>query len=92
MATYAYTDVVIGYDEGGYRPKLVKAGDALVAGKESGLTKEDIDELVERGVAGEDKHVAVDPNDVVHQAASLEEREDGVVAGTVGSGRSYSGR
>lgn len=92
MATYAYTDVLIGFESDGVRPRTIKAGEALVAGKESGLTKEDIDAMVERGVAGEDKHVPVGPNDVVHTAATLEERESGVEAGSVGSERSYAGR
>lgn len=92
MAIYAYTDVLVGYESDGVRPKKIAAGEALTAGKESGLTKEDIDAMVERGAAGEDKHVAVGPNDIVHQGATLEEREAGIEAGSVGSERSYSGR
>ena len=92
MAVYAYTDVLVGFEADGVRPRKLAAGTALVAGKESGLTKEDIDEMVERGVAGEEKHVAVGPNDVVHQAATLEEREEGMAEGTVGAERSRAGR
>ena len=77
MAIYAYTDVITGYEQDGVRPKKVAAGEALVASKESGLTKEDIDELVERGAAGEKRYEEVQPNDTVPQAASLEEQEEG---------------
>lgn len=67
MAIYAYTDIRTGYGESG-APITIPAGTALTAGKESGLTKEQIDQLVEAGVAGEDKHVPVEPNDTVPAA------------------------
>lgn len=92
MAVYAYGDVLVGFESDGVRPKKIPAGTALVAGKESGLTKEDIDEMVERGVAGDEKREQVRPNDVVHPAATLEEREDGMAAGSVAAERSYAGR
>jgi hypothetical protein len=92
MATYAYTDVIYGYEADGVRPKKIKAGDQLTPSKETGLTKEDIDEMVERGSAGDDKHVPVAPNDMVHQAATLEEREEGIESGSVASERSNAGR
>ena len=77
MAVYAYTDVITGYEQDGVRAKKIKAGEALVPSKESGLTKEDIDAMVESGAAGEKKYEEVMPNDTVPQAASLEEQEEG---------------
>lgn len=92
MATYAYTDVIYGYEADGVRSKKIKAGEALTPSKETGLTKEDIDELVARGAAGEDKHTPVEPNDQVHQAATLEEQEEGVESGSVAAKRGHAVR
>lgn len=92
MATYAYADVIYGYEQDGVRAKKIKAGEQLTPSKETGLTKEDIDAMVESGAAGEKKYEEVEPNDVVHQAASLDEMEEGVEGGTVAAKRSNAGR
>jgi len=80
LTIYAYTDVLVGFEEGGYKEKKLPAGSALTAGKESGLTKEQIDALVERGAAGEEKHVEVLDNNIIGDAPTLEEREAATAA------------
>lgn len=87
MATYAYSDIITGYEQDGVRAKKIEAGSVLTPGKESGLTKEDIDALVEQGAAGEEKYTPVQPNDTVPQAASLEEMEEGTDEPRSTSGR-----
>jgi len=74
MATYAYTDIITGYEQDGVRAKKIKAGEQLTPSKD--LTKEDIDALVESGAAGEKKYEPVAPNDSVPQAESLDEDTD----------------